>query len=395
MLGILFYCYEFFLRISPSVVMGQLMQYFNLDALGLTKLLAIYYLAYALGQIPAGLLLDRFSLRLMLAISAFLCSVGTLIFISSHNVLIAECGRFFIGFVSSFAFVGALKMGEVYLPSRYFTRLVGVVIALGTIMASYGNILLAYFVQTFAWTYLFHWIAFMGLGISGLFVFAYWRFPKHTPKPENARYRLQDVRVLLQSRFLWINAIIGGLFYLPTAVLSDVWGNAFLHATYHIDFVATSKILSFMFIGWVVGSPIMGMLADYLQNPRLVMAGGVVLTLIVLCMLFQGGPLVTKHLSFTLFLFGVFGSAQLVVWKLFHQHATFLLAATGIALTNMIITLTTSIGQFSMGIVLNKFGHSHDLSSYAASDYHHALFWLALPLVIVGLTQAFYTLRKQ
>lgn len=116
--GILFYCYEFFLRISPSVVMGQLMQHFNINALGFAKLVSIYYLAYAIGQIPAGLLLDRYPVKLILALSAFFCSLATLFFAATHSPFFGELARFCIGFVSSFAFVGALKIGEVYLPPQ-------------------------------------------------------------------------------------------------------------------------------------------------------------------------------------------------------------------------------------------------------------------------------------
>lgn len=386
-LGILFYCYEYFLRISPSVVMGELMHHFSVDALGLTKILVVYYLAYALGQIPAGLLLDRFPLKLVLAASAFLCSIATFVFAATHSAPAAEAARFAVGFVSSFAFVGALKIGEVYLPSSYFTRVVGVTVALGTIMASYGNVLLAYLARSETWSYLFHGVALIGIFISFLFVLAYFIFPNKSPKPENNAYTLKDIKQLIKSKFLWINAIIGGLFYLPSAIITDVWGNAFLHATYHLNFVETSSILSFLFIGWMVGSPFMGTLADFLKNPWMIMAGGAFLTLLVLASLFGGSNFVAGHLELMLFAFGFFGSSQLVVWKIFHQHSTMTLAATGIALTNMIITLTVTAGQFMMGFVLNHFSQADQLSAYSASDFHHALLWLSLPLILVIILQ--------
>lgn len=369
------------------MVMGQFMQYYGLNALGFAKLISLYYLAYAIGQIPAGLLLDRYPLKLILAGSAFFCSIATLVFTMTHSALLAEIARFCIGLVSSFAFVGALKIGEVYWPSRYFTRIVGITVALGTIMASYGNVLLAYLARTESWVHLFHWIGLIGLCISLLFVLAYFCFPRKAPRPENAAYTVKDIQKLLKSKFLWINALMGGLFYLPSAVLSDVWGNAFLHATYQLNFVETSSILSFMFIGWMVGSPIIGTLADLFKNPWMIMASGALLTLAILVALFEGGAFIGSHLHLVLFAFGFFGSSQLVVWKVFREHSNLTLAATGIALTNMIITLTVMLGQYMMGLILNAYGQSDSLNAYGAADYHHALFWLALPLIAVTIGQ--------
>jgi len=371
------------------------MTHFNVDAFGLTQILAVYYLAYGLGQIPAGLLLDRYPVRLILGGSALLCAVGVVLFVYSPTAWLAEMSRFFIGLFSSVAFVGALKLGEIYLPRQYFTRLVGVVVALGTISAAYGNVVLAYLIEAHTWQYLFLLIAGIGAVISVLFISAYVLFPRKTVHRENSVYTLKDVLKLLKSKFLWINAIIGGLFYLPTAVFSDIWGNAFLQATYHLKFVNTSSMISLMFVGWMVGSPLIGYLADRLRHPRFVMAGGAALTLLVLTGLFQAWPIVASHLPLTLFLLGFFGSAQLGVWRLFQNEMTYKLVATGIALTNMIITLTITLGQFMMGYLLNLHQQSDQLSAYTAQDYHRAFICLALPLVLVLVAQGIYALRKE
>lgn len=393
--GVTFYCYEFSLRISPSVVMDQLMMHFHVGAFGLTQVLAVYYLAYGVGQIPAGLLLDRYPVRLILGGSALLCAAAMILFVYSPTAWLATMSRFLIGLFSSVAFVGALKLGEVYLPKQYFTRLVGVVVALGTISAAYGNVLLAYLVDAYTWQELFLMIAGVGAIISLLFICAYVFFPKKMLHHENSIYTLQDFLNLLKSKFLWINAFIGGLFYLPTAVFSDIWGNSFLHTTYHLAFVSTTGMISLMFVGWMIGSLLTGYLADRLRYPRWVMAGGAALTLLVLTGLFQAWPIVATHLSLTLFLLGFFGSAQLGVWRLFQKEMTDKLVATGIALTNMIITFTITLGQFMMGYLLGFHQHSDQLSDYTAQDYHRAFICLALPLVLVLLAQGIYALRKE
>ena len=63
----LFYAYEFFIRISPAVMVNSLMHSFALDAAALGSLSAFYYYAYACMQIPVGMLLDRYGIRRLLA----------------------------------------------------------------------------------------------------------------------------------------------------------------------------------------------------------------------------------------------------------------------------------------------------------------------------------------
>lgn len=58
-------------------------------------------------------------------------------------------------------------------------------------------------------------------------------------------------------------------------------------------------------------------------------------------------------------------------------------------MTNMIITLSVTCGQYMMGLILNQFGQSNNINAYSAEDFHHALFWLSMPLVVVIVCQIY------
>jgi hypothetical protein len=53
-LAALFYCYEYFLRIAPSVMDHQLRMTYHLDATALGQLIAFYYFAYTPMQLVVG-----------------------------------------------------------------------------------------------------------------------------------------------------------------------------------------------------------------------------------------------------------------------------------------------------------------------------------------------------
>lgn len=62
-LGAVFYAYEYFLRILPSVMEVPLRAHFDLSASGFGLLAAFYYYAYVPMQLPVGVLMDRFGPR--------------------------------------------------------------------------------------------------------------------------------------------------------------------------------------------------------------------------------------------------------------------------------------------------------------------------------------------
>ena len=88
-LGALFYGYEYFLQVSPSVMVPDLMRSFHIGGAALGNLTAFYFYAYASMQIPAGLLLDRLGPRRLLTIAVLLCASGAFIFGSAHSLPVA------------------------------------------------------------------------------------------------------------------------------------------------------------------------------------------------------------------------------------------------------------------------------------------------------------------
>src|SRR5580700_7715839 len=141
-LGALYYCYEYLLRITPSVMTQELMRMYHLTATEVGLFTAYYYHAYVPLQIVVGLLMDRYGPRRLLTFACMLCAVGTYLFGSGYSLHIAEAGRFLVGFGSAFAFVGALKLATIWLPPHRFALISGIITCLGMMGAMIGDILL-------------------------------------------------------------------------------------------------------------------------------------------------------------------------------------------------------------------------------------------------------------
>lgn len=130
-LAALFYCYGFFQRVAPSVMVGDLMRDFSVSAAVLGNLSAFYFYAYASVQLPVGVLVDRFGARRVLALAALACGAGSALFGMAANIEIAYLGRLLVGLGAAFTWVGALKLVSVWFPANRFAMVSGMTLMLG------------------------------------------------------------------------------------------------------------------------------------------------------------------------------------------------------------------------------------------------------------------------
>src|SRR3954464_5349888 len=106
----LFFLYAFVHRVSPSVMVDELMRDFAVGAAVLGNLSAFYFYTYASLQIPVGVLMDRIGPRRLTAAAAAVCAIGSFVFAMSDGVATASFGRALIGVGAGFSFVGTLTV---------------------------------------------------------------------------------------------------------------------------------------------------------------------------------------------------------------------------------------------------------------------------------------------
>lgn len=85
LLALCFFFYEYYLRVSPTVLIPELMTAFQAGAAAVGTISAFYYYSYSLMQVPAGFLTDKFGARMLLVFSSIICGVGCLIFSVQTN----------------------------------------------------------------------------------------------------------------------------------------------------------------------------------------------------------------------------------------------------------------------------------------------------------------------
>jgi len=269
-----FYCFQFLLRVAPSVLTEQLKISFDVNSCELGFLGACYYNAYALMQIPIGIVLDRFNIRYIISLSCGTAALGTIIFALSDTLFVAGIGRFLMGMGAACGFIGTLKIASLCIDKRYTVRAVAIAMIFGTCGGTLGSAPLALLTNYLTWRTSLLLIAGIGLCLTVLLYI--------TLKPLEQLRHTSTLRInfatfadqlarLVKIKQFWLLSIFGMLMYVPLSAFADLWGAAFVALKYAIDPVLAASLVSLIYLGVAIGTSIFSTMAEKLRHYQLPM----------------------------------------------------------------------------------------------------------------------------
>lgn len=395
-LGALFYFYEYFLRTAPSVMKTEIMHSFHITTPALFgTLIGAYMFAYTPMQVIVGVLVDKFSLRIVLTTAVICCTLGSLIIATSHHYDDGLAGRFLQGLGSAFAFVGALKLAAMWLPAERFAFFAGFCASFGFIGASMGEWAISTVVTHYGWRHSILGIAVFGAVLTIAF-FTFLRLkpqnntdallPHTTNKSGQLTFReaFKQLLLIIKKPYVWIAGILSFLLYLPTTVFAELWGVPFFQSTHHLPYHQASIATAVIFIGWAIGAPLQGWISD-LFNTRIRVifigsTGAAILSIVAL----YWTTIPFSWLCGTLILFGIFSSCQVLTFAMARDLTSSHSAGMAIAFVNTVCMLSGFIFQPGVGKILEMVGHQRlidGVKHYTPASYEKAL--LIVPFVLI------------
>lgn len=389
-LGAVFYCYEYYLRITPSVMTQDLMRTFSISAMALGNLHAYYYYAYTPMQLFVGLLLDRYGPRRLLFLACLLCAGGTYMF-ANTNIHVAEAGRFLIGFGSAFAFVGSLKLATIWLPPQRFGMVAGFILTLGMLGAMYGDVSLTSWVELYGFENTITYTGALGIVLSVILWYVISDGDYHTSRlPSESRrdefkQAFLGVKKLFSNPVILINGLVGCLMFLHVSILAEMWCPRFLENAHGFTNKEAAWCTSMIFIGWAVGGPLSGLISDVFRRRKLPVVIGALGGAIT-----SGYVILVPNLShFTifclLFLSALFCSSQILVFALARELSPPRFTATAMAFTNLIVMLGGCMQRYVGELLDYSWKANHGTMLSGIPVYTGANFRVALAVVPLGL----------
>lgn len=385
--GMLFYCFNYFLRVSPSAMQDQLTQAFHITATQFGTLAVFYYYTYTPMQLPVGLIYDKFGVRVVLSAACLIAVAGLSVFVSSDNYAMAGVGRLLIGFGCAFAYIGALKLASIWLPPERFATVAGITTAAGMASGAIAQKYLTHVVEAIGYKHALHSFLLTGVILSVLLIVLVRNKPKTNGLEQNASHQggvmnkqqlFAAMKLLFTSRQTWLIGIVGCLLYLPSSVFLDTWGIPYLRTVYNLAPEQASTITGFTFYGWIVAGPIIGMISDRIRLRKLPLLFTGFFAAVLLCSIFYMPNIVpTTSLSLVFFLIGFCCGSHSLCFALGKESNPIQISGTAVAVTNMLIMLGGMIFQPVVGKLLDFHASgilgANGLPIYTANDYTFAL----------------------
>lgn len=389
-LAALFYLYENLIQVSPGVMVHDLMKAFSINSAALGSVIAFFFYSYAGMQIPVGVMVDNYNARFLLTGAALSCAVGCILFGTAESTIMIALGRFLIGFGAAFAAVCSMKLAANWFPAKQFTLLVGLMVTIGMLGSMAGETPLALLVDNIGWRETMIFMAIFGI-ILAILIFSVVRHsPEHLSKSKvdhkaQKQPLLQGLLNVLKCRQSWLLAVYGGLVFASTSIFGGLWGVPFLMKAYSLDKPAAAGIVSMLFLGWVIGSPISGILTGVLNSYKKVLwissIGGFIIMLAILYV----PNLPITLLSVLIFSFGICSSYFLPSFTLMHDLHINASSGAALGFMNTANMIGGAVGQPLIGVLLDATWDGtlvNGVRMYSVADYQYSLSCLPIMLAI-------------
>lgn len=346
----------FFHRVAPGTVAKELMAAFQASGALIGLLSALYFWAYAALMLPAGLLVDAYGPRRVVAVGGGVMGLGTVLMGWAWSGGPLFAGRLLVGLGASVTFVGALKVAADWFPSRWFGTLSAMTATVGVLGALAATTPFALLAGVVGWRLGFVWVGLVCLGASLLC----WAVVRDGPATGEAVSQtlgqiLKGTGRVLSNRHTWPPFLTFFGLYAAAGNLM-LWGIPFLRDVYGLPIAWAATYAMATQLALLFSAPLTGYLSDRVLGRRR-------LPYIALCWVtlllwgvfaFTLGRLSLGALYALLFTLGLFAGGFVLTWPIGREVNPPHLAGVSVAVVNLGGFLGAALTQAPVGALLDS-----------------------------------------
>lgn len=352
-----FYGLDYFQHTAPSVLIKPIATDMRVGIEDIAYIMSIYFPIYAISQVPAGILLDKFGSKIMLSISCLIMSLGILLFVYNPSLYTMFVGRVLIAIGSAVAFIGTLKVASDVLPEKFFPIAVGLTNTIGVLGGIFGQVLLVYLVEIYSWQSALAAIAYFGI-LWSIVLVVFLKYssnisPNNSISNESKYLNFSHSLRLLLNKKLWLLAIYAGLMVgIVVNSFSELYDVLFLQQAYHLSDHIAAHISVMLFIGIAVGGPSHGFIASLFGEKRVWMFICNIVTILAFSSIIIFPRLISADFLYVMFfIIGFCVSSMLLAFSVVEEIFPIQIKATALAIVNMVIGLCGAVFQYLISYI--------------------------------------------
>lgn len=269
-LGMAGYIFAVTCRSSFSAIAADAAMHLNASSAALSSFVYLQLCVYAVMQIPAGALLDRFGARHLIAAGCLSLALGQGMLAFAPGIAAAVAGRAIVGLGDSLIFIPVVRLAASWFPVRrlpLINQLTGQIGGVGQIISVYP---FAGLLHVAGWRAAFLSLSGIGVLIASMVLLGvrdqpYWQSARTDGSaecaPAHASMRLgmsRGVTQVLRSVGTWCAFCVHGCTWFSANALYLLWGVPFLETVEDVGYGTASGLLAFAMVMNVVWALTLG-----------------------------------------------------------------------------------------------------------------------------------------
>ena len=339
------YLIVFFHRLSVGVIVDDLNKSFGMNATQIANLGAMYFYAYTIMQIPAGVLADRLGPKKTVVIGSIIAAAGSIIFALSVNIPMAYFGRLLVGIGVSVVFLCILKIQSNWFPAEKFASMSGLTSFIGSLGGLLAQTPLILLVGLIGWRSSFVAMGVITLVLAALAIL----FVKNTPvemgfdpvNPEEEEVVVESESVMSQlskvvkNPKVWYPAFVFGGVIGGFLLFTGTFGVSYLVSVYSLSKTYAANLISIVLVVAGISNLIIGGISDKLKRrklPTIVLAVSTVLAWAIL--VFLKPPVLI--MTILIFIIGITSSIGVMCWSISKEVSNPKLSGMAMSIVNAV-----------------------------------------------------------
>jgi MFS family permease len=315
-LAAVFYFLEYASRSAPAVMMPELAQAFGVSVLGLSGILGLYYYTYSTTSLVAGVLLDRWGAKYVVPMGMVMLALGCILF-AAPKANIGSAGRLLQGAGSAFAFTGAVYLASHGFSAKKLATAIGFTQCFGMLGGTMGQLAVGPLIHGAITVTTFWGVLGIIVLLVAMVLFLMTPKEKVAKSPATQRSFLAPYKIVFSNPQSYLCGLVSGLLFTPTTIGDMVWGVRFFQQDRLFNYHDAVFAISMVPLGWVLGCPLFGWLADAMGRRKVALVIGICLMLACALQLTFSPDMLPAPL--TLFAFGVASGAAMIPYTIIKE----------------------------------------------------------------------------
>ena len=263
----LFVVFSFSINTAAGVFSESIQSTLSLSASQATIAMGAFIIGFALMQIPAGALLDRFNNRLVVSGGIIFLAGGAFLVSLSSSIITFSLANFVMGIGASFAFIAAGKAISSWFSFAAFPLMFGLTNTVSCVSTGFIHNILSDLLQTQSWQTVYLWLSIAG-GILLVITILFFRNRKQdeTAKSEEpAQSFISSILEVVKISRIWLVSFAAAFSFGALLAYVSFW-YVKVESHYHVSQPDILLLATLTFFGIGLGTFFWGLMAKYVKS---------------------------------------------------------------------------------------------------------------------------------